>query len=176
MPEPIRYRIVPEQPKAHLYRVACTVAEPNPSGQEFALPAWIPGSYMIRDFARHVVSIRAETRGKPLAIDKLDKHTWRAQPAAGPVTVSCEIYARDLSVRGAYLDARQAFFNGACVFLRVRGQESAPCELEIVRPRGARYRGWRLATAMTASGAKLHGFGVYRAADYDELIDHPVAM
>jgi len=176
MTDPIRYRIVPEQPEAHLYRVSCTVAEPDPSGQEFALPAWIPGSYMIREFARHVVSIRAESRGKPLAIEKLDKHTWRAQPAAGPVTVICEIYARDLSVRGAYLDARQAFFNGACVFLRVRGQESAPCELEIVRPSGARYRGWRLATAMTVSGAKLHGFGLYRAGDYDELIDHPVAM
>src|SRR6267142_935762 len=176
MPEPIRYRIVPEQPKAHLYRVACTVAEPDPSGQEFALPAWIPGSYMIRDFARHVVSIRAETRGKPLAIDKLDKHTWRAQPAAGPVTVSCEIYARDLSVRGAYLDTRHAFFNGACVFLRPKGHEGIPCEVDIFRPGGARYRNWILATAMTVSGAKLHGFGLYRAGDYDELIDHPVAM
>jgi predicted metalloprotease with PDZ domain len=176
MTEPIRYRIVPEQPEAHLYRVTCTVAEPDPSGQEFALPAWIPGSYMIREFARHVVSIRAESRGKRLAIEKLDKHTWRAQPAADPLTVVCEIYARDLSVRGAYLDTRHAFFNGACLFLRVRGQESARCEVEILRPRGARYRDWRLATAMTASGAKLHGFGVYRAADYDELIDHPVAM
>jgi len=176
MPEPIRYRIVPEQPKAHLYRVACTVAEPNPSGQEFALPAWIPGSYMIRDFARHVVSIRAETRGKPLAIDKLDKHTWRAQPAAGPVTVSCEIYARDLSVRGAYLDTRHAFFNGACVFLRPKGHEGIPCEVDIFRPGGARYRNWIVATAMTRSGAKIHGFGAYAAADYDELIDHPVAM
>jgi len=176
MTEPIRYRVSPEQPEAHLYRVTCTVPEPDPSGQELALPAWIPGSYMIREFARHVVSIRAESRGKPLAIEKLDKHTWRAQPAAGPLTVVCEIYARDLSVRGAYLDTRHAFFNGACLFLRVRGQESAPCELEILRPRGARYRDWRLATAMTASGAKLHGFGVYRAADYDELIDHPVAM
>jgi predicted metalloprotease with PDZ domain len=176
MTEPIRYSVFPEQPEAHLYRVTCTVPEPDPDGQEFALPAWIPGSYMIREFARHVVSIRAESRGKPLAIEKLDKHTWRAQPAPRPVTVICEIYARDLSVRGAYLDTRHAFFNGACLFLRVRGRESAPCELEIVRPRGARYRNWRLATAMTASGAKRHGFGAYRAADYDELIDHPVAM
>lgn len=176
MTEPIRYRIVPERPEAHLYRVACTVAEPDPSGQEFALPAWIPGSYMVRDFARHVVSIRAETRGKPLAIDKLDKHTWRVQPAAGPVTVTCEIYARDLSVRGAYLDARHAFFNGACVFLRPRGLEGAPCEVEILKPGGARYRNWIAATAMTRNGAKPHGFGAYAAADYDELIDHPVAM
>ena len=176
MTEPIRYRIVPGQPEAHLYRVSCTVAEPDPSGQEFALPAWIPGSYMIREFARHIVSIRAESRSRPVAVEKLDKHTWRVRPARGPVTVVCEVYARDLSVRGAYLDTRQAFFNGACVFLRPRGQESAPCELEILRPRGARYRDWTVATAMTRGGAKLHGFGTYLASDYDELIDHPVAM
>src|SRR5712692_6756364 len=59
MTRPIRYTIVPARPEAHLYRVTCTVEDPDPSGQRFALPAWIPGSYMIREFARHVVSIRA---------------------------------------------------------------------------------------------------------------------
>jgi len=176
MTRPVRYAIAPERPEAHLYRVTCTVAEPDPSGQQFALPAWIPGSYMIREFARHVVSVRAECRGRPVAIDKLDKHTWRAHPAAGELTVTCEVYANDQSVRGAHLDTRHAFFNGACVFLRPRGQESAACELEIERPRGARYRGWRVATSMTRSGAKPHGFGTYVASDYDELIDHPVEM
>ncbi|HTQ75532.1 MAG TPA: PDZ domain-containing protein [Burkholderiales bacterium] len=176
MTDPIRYRIVPERPEAHLYRVSCTVPVPDPSGQEFSLPAWIPGSYMIREFARHVVSIRAESRGKPLAIAKLDKHTWRVQPSPGPVTVSCEVYARDLSVRGAYLDTRHGFFNGACVFLRPRGLDGARCEVEIERPRGPRYRTWIVATAMTRGAAKPHGFGAYVASDYDELIDHPVAM
>jgi predicted metalloprotease with PDZ domain len=176
MTEPIRYTIVPGRPEAHLYRVSCTVAEPDPSGQQFALPAWIPGSYMIREFARHVVSIRAESRGKNVTIEKLDKHTWRARPVAGPLTVSCEVYAKDLSVRGAYLDAHRAFFNGACVFLRVLGQESAPCALEILRPKGMRYRNWRVGTAMPRSQAKPHGFGTYLASDYDELIDHPVEI
>jgi predicted metalloprotease with PDZ domain len=62
------------------------------------------------------------------------------------------------------------------VFLRVLGREHAPCELEIVLPRGARYRNWRVATAMPRKGAKPYGFGSYAAADYDELIDHPVEM
>ena len=176
MTSPIRYTIVPARPEAHLYRVACTVVEPDSAGQQFALPAWIPGSYMIREFARHVVSIRAESRGRAVALEKLDKHTWRAQSVTGPLTVICEVYAWDLSVRGAHLDARHAFFNGACVFLRVLGQEHAPCELEIVRPRGARYRNWRVATAMSRKGAKPYGFGAYVASDYDELIDHPVEM
>jgi predicted metalloprotease with PDZ domain len=173
---PIHYTIVPARPEAHLYRVTCTVADPDPSGQRFALPAWVPGSYMVRDFARHVVSIRAASRNRAVALEKLDKHTWRVEPVAGPLAVSCEVYAWDLSVRGAHLDARHAFFNGSCVFLRVLGQETAPCELEIVRPDGARYRNWRVATAMARKGAKPYGFGGYLASDYDELIDHPVEM
>jgi predicted metalloprotease with PDZ domain len=172
----IRYSIVPARPEAHLYRVTCTVADPDPSGQQFALPAWIPGSYMIREFARHVVSIRAGSGRRPVTIEKLDKHTWRAQPVAGPLTVTCEVYAWDLSVRGAHLDTTHAFFNGACVFPRVLGRESARCELEILPPPGARYRGWRVATAMQRKDAKPYGFGTYIAADYDELIDHPVEM
>jgi len=176
MTRPIRYTIIPARPEAHLYRVTCTIEDPDPSGQRFALPAWIPGSYMIREFARHVVSIRGESRGRRVDIGKLDKHTWRAQPAAGPLAVSCEVYAWELSVRGAHLDATHAFFNGACVFLRVLGQEAAPSELEILPPRGARYRNWRVATALPRKGARPYGFGTYAAADYDELIDHPVEM
>ena len=176
MSEPIRYTVAPERPEAHLYRVSCTVAAPDPLGQQFALPAWIPGSYMIREFARHIVSLRAQSRGEPIAIEKIDKHTWRAEPAAGPLSVICEVYAKDVSVRGAYLDTRQGFFNGACLFLRVRGREDAACELEILPPRGARYRSWRVATAMTGSRVQPRGFGSYLASDYEELIDHPVAM
>src|SRR5258706_8390637 len=140
MTRPIRYSIIPARPEAHLYRVSCTVDDPDPSGQQFAMPAWVPGSYMIRDFARHVVSIRAASRNRAVALEKLDKHTWRAQPVDGSLTVSFDVYAWDLSVRGAHLDTTHGFFNGACVFLRVLGQESAPCELEILRPMGTRYR------------------------------------
>ena len=172
----IRYTIVPARPEAHLYRVTCAVEDPDPSGQGFALPAWIPGSYMIREFARHIVSISAASGGKPVALAKTDKHSWRAAPAAGPLTVTCEVYAWDFSVRGAHLDASHAFFNGACVFLRALGREDAPCEVEILRPDGARYRSWRVATSMPRKSAKAYGFGRYAAADYDELIDHPVEM
>ena len=182
--ESIRYRITPVSPQAHLFEVTCTVADPDPQGQQFALPAWIPGSYLVRDFARHIVSIRAvqgrggkDGSGAPVELVKLDKHTWRAAPvAAGAITVICEVYAWDLSVRGAHLDTTHAFFNGTSVFLRVLGKESRPCDVEIVAPRGARYRKWEVATAMRRNGAPAWGFGAYTASDYDELIDHPVEL
>jgi len=176
----VRYRIVPARPEAHLYHVSCLVERPDPGGQRFALPAWSPGSYLIREYARHIVAIRATagtgTRKQPVPLAKLDKHTWLAQPNEGPLLVDYEVYAWDLSVRGAHLDTTHGFFNGPCVFLRVPGQEERLCELEIAPPGGTRYRDWRVATAMKRKAAKAWGFGTYQAEDYDELIDHPVEM
>ncbi|MEW5709921.1 MAG: PDZ domain-containing protein [Pseudomonadota bacterium] len=174
--QPITYRIFPKSPEAHLFEASCTVNDPDPEGQHFALPAWIPGSYMIRDFAKHVVTIRAASGGKPLTIEKVDKHTWRCDSAPGPVTVTMEVYAWDLSVRGAHLDTSHGFFNGPCVFLRVPGKERQPCRVEIAPPRGAHYRAWRVATTLARDSVEAHGFGRYTARDYDELIDHPVEM
>ncbi len=180
---PIRYTIRPLNPAAHYFELICLVEQPDPAGQRFALPAWIPGSYLIRDFTRHITAIRAECAGKEVPLTKLDKHTWQA-PAlkkGTPLTVTCKIYAWDLSVRGAHLDETHAFFNGTSVFLRVLGQEESPCLVDIQPPRGSRFKEWRVATAMEPArgekgAAKRHGFGLYRAANYDELIDHPVEM
>ena len=176
MAAPIRYSIVPLRPEAHLFEVRCTVSDPSAEGQCFALPAWVPGSYMIREFARHVVAIRANCGRKAVPLRKLDKHTWRAEPCKGALTITAEIYAWDLSVRGAHLDQTHGFFNGTCVFLRVLGQEARACEVELLGPKGRAYAKWRVATAMRRSQAPAYGFGLYEAANYDELIDHPVEM
>lgn len=176
MKAPIRYTVRAARPEAHLFAVQCLVDAPDPDGQMFALPAWIPGSYMIREFAKHIVSIRAMSGRRPVALEKLDKHTWRAAPTGGPLTVEVEVFAHDNSVRGAFLDPTRGFLNGPCLFLRMLGQEDHPCEIEFVSPVGARGRSWRLVTAMTPERLDKQGFGTYRAANYDELIDHPVEM
>jgi len=175
----ILYAIRPLSPEAHTFEVCCTVRDPDPAGQRFALPAWIPGSYLIRDFARHIVEISAQSDGQPLALTKIDKHTWQAAPlkTSTPITVRCVVYAWDLSVRGAHLDATHAFFNGSSVFLRVVGQEDSPCQVDIEEPAGKAYQDWKIATALEpGKRTKANGFGTYHAADYDELIDHPVEM
>ncbi len=172
----VRYSIFPSNPEAHLFEVRCTVDNPDPWGQTFSLPAWIPGSYLIREFAKHVVRIRAQSGRKMLRMVKLDKNTWQVEPFDGPVTVTMEVYAWDLSVRGAHLDTTHAFFNGPSVFLKVEGREEEPVEIEILPPKGAKYRNWGVATAMRRKGAKPYLFGTYEAANYDELIDHPVEM
>ena len=173
---PLRYRLWPKDLAAHLFEVTLTVEKSDPEGQAFAMPAWIPGSYMVRDYAKHVVSIRAESDGLALELNKLDKSRWRAAPSDRPVKVIAEIYAYDASVRGAHLDTTHAYFNGPCVFLSAVGHEEEPCELEIVPPENAADDEWRVATSMQRKNAEPYGYGLYEAGNYDELIDHPVEI
>ena len=177
----IAYSIVGHDLAAHLFHVTLTVDAPAPDGQIFALPAWIPGSYMIREFSRNIVRIRAESNGEPVALTKLDKHSWQAasqkdplKTGPSPLTLHYEVYAWDLSVRAAHLDQNHAFFNGTSVFLRVLGQEDLPHVVDIQRPADEAAQTWRVATSLPELKAKRYGFGTYIAADYDELIDHPV--
>ena len=168
-----RYKIVALSPAAHLFRVELTVDHPDPEGQRLALPAWIPGSYVVRDYARHVVAIRAESGGVDVPLDKVDKSTWQAVPVTRELTVTADIYAYDDSVRGAHLDTTHAYFNGVCVFLKVIGQEHEPCTLDVEMPDLKAAQHWRVATAMHRDGAEPYGFGRYVAGSYAELIDHP---
>jgi predicted metalloprotease with PDZ domain len=171
-----RYRIAVQDAHAHLFEIRCTLGDPAAAGQRFRLPAWIPGSYLIREFARQFIDVRAEAAGQPIAICKEAKDVWRVAPTTRELTVTAVVYAYDLSVRTAYLDSTRAYFNGPAVFLCPEGREAAPCTLEIVRPDGDAYARWRVATTLAAESASPYGFGRYRAASYDELIDHPVEM
>ncbi len=175
---PIRYTIVPKNPAAHMFEVTVTVAEPDPAGQRFVLPVWIPGSYMIREFARNIVSLNAfNAAGRRIAIEKIDKHAWLAAPHDGPITLRYDVYGWDMSVRAAHLDDTVGFFNGTSVFLAVEGQADAPCSVDIKKPAGAQFAKWRVATALPeARGTKRYGFGAYEAENYDALIDHPVTL
>lgn len=176
MKNAIQYTIVPKDLAAHLFAVSVTVSQPDPAGQRFSLPAWIPGSYMIREFSKNIVRIRAESGGYEVALNKLDKHTWLADVCTGSLTVHYEVYAWDLSVRTAHLDQTHGFFNGTSVFLQVDGQEQRVHEVDIQKPQGDAYAKWRVATAMRQLKAKRYGFGSYIASNYDELIDHPVEL
>jgi predicted metalloprotease with PDZ domain len=197
MPSPVRYTIIPSNPAAHLFEVTVNVSEPDPAGQRFMLPVWIPGSYMIREFAKNIVSVRATSHGNAVACEKIDKATWTCAAVTAPLTLTYEVYAWDLSVRAAHLDETHGFFNGTSVFLLPAGHENCACEVEIRRPAGERYAQWNVATALkqTQALARLAAhkqpknptnasvssispkqFGTFTAENYDALIDHPVEM
>jgi len=170
------YTLRINDPRRHHWHVRVTVEQPAADGQRLRLPVWIPGSYLLREYARHVVRVSACCGSEPLNICKVDKQTWQATPCAGPLHVDLLIYAHDASVRGAWVDDRRAYFNGAAILPWVEGQERCPQRLRIERIEDDCAAGWRVATAMTAEEVDAEGFGTYTAADYDELIDHPVEI
>lgn len=172
----IHYTIVPSDPAAHLFTVTCTINNPDTLGQRMWLPAWIPGSYMIRDFAKNVVTLTANDRNGNVPVTKLDKQTWQCAPCTGPLTVCYDVYAWDLSVRSAHLDTTHAYFNGSSVFLAVYGQEDQPVQVDIRLPAHDCAKNWRVATTLDRIDTSLFAPGIYSANDYEELIDHPVEM
>ena len=160
---------------AHLFRVTLTIARPA-AQQRVALPVWIPGSYLVREFARSLQGLGASQTGRPSpACSQIDKCSW--QIACDPkraLQVSYLVHARDNSVRSAWLDAERGFFNGTSLFLRVEGQAHLPHTLEIARP--THTKNWSLATGLAPQKIDPQGFGRYEAASYDELVDCPVEM
>jgi predicted metalloprotease with PDZ domain len=172
----IRYQIGSRHPASHYFDVSISIEHPDPSGQALRLPNWIPGSYMIRDFARNLLDLRAADAAGNVVIEQIDKSNWRVAPCAGELTLSYRVYANDLSVRAAHLDHSHGYYNGSSVFLEVLGQSEQPCEVRIERPGGAGCADWRVATALRRKQAEPYEFGLYEALDYDDLIDHPVEM
>jgi predicted metalloprotease with PDZ domain len=128
---------------------------------------------MLTNTLQHVdeVVVRIDCRASEEA-----KDVWLAGPSTQPLTVVAHVYAYDLSVRTAYLDATRGYFNGPAVFLCPEGREGRRCEVEIVAPGAEIGRAWRVATILPRGDTSSAGFGTYHAADYDELIDHPVEM
>ena len=172
----IRYQISSLNPATHYFEIKLLIEHPDPAGQCLRMPNWIPGSYMIRDFAKNIVTISARSGDASIAIMQQDKSNWRLEPCPGPLIIEYQVYAWDLSVRGAHLDQTHGYYNGTSVFLEVIGQSQQPCEVLIEKPAALYCNNWKLATSLPSKEAEAFEFGLYAANDYDELIDHPVEM
>ncbi|MFT2092588.1 M61 family metallopeptidase [Paraglaciecola sp. 2405UD69-4] len=173
----IHYQVNLTSTTGHLFNVSLTIDKPNPQGQTLSLPAWIPGSYMVRDFAKNIIWLKAlDDSRKELTVKKLDKQSWLVSPSDGPIHIEYQIYAFDLSVRGAYINDEIAFLNGTNAFLAVAGQTQQPIKITLKKPSDTKLAHWKVATTLTTSPNNIHEFGEYSANNYDELIDHPVLM
>jgi predicted metalloprotease with PDZ domain len=177
----MRYRVSMPEPHGHLFQVELTIDRPG-DAVVLALPVWTPGSYLVREFARHVEQLVAtDGEGRPLAVEPLDKHRRRvAAGGAAEVRVRYHVFAHDLSVRTCHLDGTHGFFNGAGLLFRVEGREAEPHALEVVPPAG-----WRVATALPPAPGGSDPFGggaagagpwLFTAGDYDALVDAPVEV
>ncbi|MEF9992961.1 MAG: PDZ domain-containing protein [Acinetobacter sp.] len=169
----LHYQIEFDDYRQHLIHVTLRfLANPN---QELWLPTWIPGSYLIREFAKHIESVTAsDEAGRILNIKKLEKNRWRLFNTDHElITVEYDVYAYDLSVRGAYVDQTRLYVNPACVCLGLQDQEHAPCEVELFLPNELKH--FQIATGL-ASKSLVKGRFTLKADNYDQLIDSPFEL
>lgn len=157
---------------AHFFNVSLHVKRARPR-QRFSLPCWTPGSYMIREFAQHIVSIEALENDELVPINKISKNAFEVLNQGGNITLKYKVYAFDSSIRAAFIDDLQAFFNGTALFLCPQGLEDASYTLMVPRPVGAKFSSWQVATGMQPQDLDNDGFGQYIAQSYEELIDFP---
>ncbi len=159
---PVTYRVSMPQPHSHLYEVEAVFP---PCGAELTicLPVWTPGSYLVREYARHVQDLRiTNTAGQALAFSRLDKRSITIQAGNANVHLRYRVYANELTVRTSHLDGTHGYFNGATLFYYAEALRSRPHHVAIVAPKG-----WRTTVALDRQGEE------FVAPNYDELVDSP---
>ncbi|WP_104500392.1 M61 family metallopeptidase [Acinetobacter indicus] len=169
----LHYQIEFDDYRQHLIHVTLRFLA-NPT-QVLALPTWIPGSYLIREFSKHIEAVKAyDEAGRILKIQKFEKNKWRLFNTDHElITVEYDVYAYDLSVRGAYVDQTRLYVNPACACLGLEGQEDKAIEVEVFLPNELKH--FQLATGLVAKSL-VKGRYTLKAKNYAELIDAPFEL
>jgi predicted metalloprotease with PDZ domain len=160
----INYKISPKSLHGHIFEVELTLNKATSGKQVFMLPNWIAGSYLIRDFCKHIIVLKAYLNGRCVPVQKPNKNHWQINCAPGALKLVYEIYAFDLSVRHAYLTDERAFFNASSVFLLPLGFEDKICQVDISGFFG------KIATTLALENE------LYCAKNYAHLLDCPVEI
>ncbi|WOE32579.1 MULTISPECIES: M61 family metallopeptidase [unclassified Acinetobacter] len=169
----LHYQIEFDDYRQHLIHVTLRfLADPT---QVLYLPTWIPGSYLIREFAKHIEGVKAyDEAGRVLKIQKTEKNKWRLFNTDHElITVEYDVYAYDLSVRGAYVDQTRLYLNPACVCLGLQDQENKAIEVEVFLPEELKH--FQLATGLKSKSLVKGRFTLY-AENYAQLIDSPFEL
>lgn len=161
------YKVSFPEPHTHYIEVSLDLPIQKKKVVDLKMPVWTPGSYLVREFARHVESIAVGANAK---VKKVAKNHWQILPAEnGTVHITYRVYAFELSVRTSFVDADMAVLNGASVFLRVDSKEKSEYEIQI-QPHPT----WRkVSTALKTVGDNPF---MRKADDFDELVDAPILL
>ncbi len=160
-----RYIVRMSRPHSHRFEVEAEF--PPTDGQlTVVLPVWTPGSYIVREFSRHLQQVTAETlEGSALPVTRLDKRSFQVDAAGRAVRFRYGVYANELTVRTSHLDGSHAYMNGANLFLYDEDRRGQEHRVLIEAPHG-----WRVFCALDRDGEELV------APDYDTLVDSPMEV
>ena len=166
----IKYTISMEAPHSHIFKVSIEVDGHNGNQIDFKMPVWTPGSYLVREFAKNVITVSASNKSGELEVKKVSKNTWRVSLSnTSKFDFKYNVYAYEKTVRTSYLDGEQAMINGASVFMVPNGYENQPLELT-VEP----YHEWQRIT--TTLESYKGSYDKFVAQNFDDLIDCPIEV
>ena len=169
--DPIRYTVSFPEPQTHYVEVSAVVPTDGRAELELMMAVWTPGSYLVREYARHVEAVTAsDADGRALQIAKSDKNRWRVVTDAAPwVDVRYRVYAREMSVRTNWVEADFAMLNGAPTFMTLVDGLARPHEV-VIQPAA----GWQ--ASVTGLAEIPGGSHRYVAPDFDTLVDSPIVI
>jgi predicted metalloprotease with PDZ domain len=166
----ICYQVAMPQPTSHLFEVTLQVKGWESDRLDLKMPVWTPGSYLIREYARHLQDFEAKqlfAPDKPLIWRKLSKNHWQVETAGvSDLTLSYRIFANELTVRTNHLDPTHGYFNPAALCFYLPGFERYPIQIAIVPPNP----NWQVSTPLPSVAERPYTF---TAADFDTLVDSP---
>ena len=164
----LTYFVTIDEPHLHLLKVEMAISEITDNEIILTMPAWTPGSYLIRDFARNVRSLSAHSSdGRILEARKKDKSSWKISTAGSTeLRISYQVFCEELSIRSTHLDASHAFILGTSAFMYMEGYKDQALEISFNIPVE-----WRISTSLEKTIDN-----VYRAINYDVLVDSPVEI
>jgi predicted metalloprotease with PDZ domain len=166
--EPVRYTLRFPSPHTHYVDVEAAFPTGRQPAIEIYMAVWTPGSYLVREYERHVEGVTAAANGKPVAVEKSRKNRWRVSTGGAPaVTVRYRVYAHEMTVRNNWVEAGFAMLNGAPTFLTLVERAARAHEVRLELP--AAWKG--SATALMPVAGVAHA---YRAEDFDTLVDSPI--
>src|SRR5215216_6178492 len=168
-PVDISFTVAMPRPHTHLLEVDVAVkrAASGPREEQLVMPVWTPGSYLVREFARHVQDFAAtNAAGQQLQWEKTNKNTWRVVTnGAREWHATYGVYANELSVRTSELNSSHAFWNNANILMYPEGQLKTPSTVRVLAPDV-----WKVATGLPAVPGQKNTF---RAENFDVLYDSP---
>jgi len=170
----IAFTVSMPKPHTHMLEVEVRIshgpAEQAPNEQVLVMPVWTPGSYLIREFERHLQNFAAtDASGRPLKWEKVNKNSWRIETnGSRDWRASYQVYANELSVRTNEVNSDHAFWNNAALLVYPVGLLNAASVLHILAPQP-----WKVATGLPPVPGEKNTF---RAENFDILYDSPVEV
>jgi predicted metalloprotease with PDZ domain len=165
----ITYYVAMPVPASHLFEVVLLVQDYALPLLDLKLPVWTPGSYLVREYAKHLQDFGAKSGEKPLKWRKIAKNHWQIETSSLDneiIEIRYRIFANELSVRTNHLDATHGYFNGAAIFLRIPELDKHPIEIAIALPQD----NWQVTTPLPEVAGQTNTF---IATDFDTLVDSP---